>query len=717
MVSTEIANVAGVPDAPIDAGVYTRRWWILAVLCLSLLIVGIDGTIVNVALPSLVRELGATSSQLQWIVDAYTLVFASFLLVAGSTGDRYGRKPTLLVGLVIFGGGSLASALAGSAGVLIATRAIQGFGAAFIMPSTLSILTNVFPPAERGRAIGIWAGIGVAIGPITGGYLLEHFWWGSIFLVNVPIIIVAVAGTLVIVPNSRDEHAPPLDLVGTVLSVLTLLTLLYAIIEGPSHGWTDPVIVAAFVIGGLLLAAFIAWELHSDHPILDVTFFKNPRFSAASAAITLVFFSMFGALFFLSQYLQFVLGYDALQSGVRLLPVAFALVIAAPLSSLLVGRIGTKFVVTSGLTLVAAAMWLFSTVTTTSGYGPVALVLLILGVGMGLAMAPATDSIMGSLPPEKAGVGSAVNDTTREVGGALGVAILGSITASSYSASIAASPVYKAAAGQSAAAGAAIKDSVGGAAEVAAHLPANLAAAVTDAANVAFVDALSHTVVIAALIALAGAIVALIFLPSRPLVAGQGVDDISDIVVATAQRIPSDRRRDVTGAVLDLLAEAGFSSLTFSGVSTRSGVSTATLERYWGSRIEMVVDAVRVQLAEYPIPDTGSFSGDAMEFLYEVADGLTDPENVRIIGELIAQGARDPALATSLRKHLLAPRRAALIHMIDRGVERGELPADTDRPVLADLLVGPLYHRALVSGEPVDHDVARRIVATVMVGR
>ena len=324
---------------------------------------------------------------------------------------------------------------------------------------------------------------------------------------------------------------------------------------------------------------------------------------------------------------------------------------------------------------------------------------------------------MGSLPPEKAGVGSAVNDTTREVGGAR-VAILGSITASSYRATISASPVYKAAAGQSAVAGAAIKDSVGGAAEVAAHLPAALATTVTQAANSAFVDALSHTVLIAAGIALVGAARRVrLLLPARPVGAGDGIDDINDLVVATAQRLPSDgRRRDVTGAVLQLLAEAGFSSLTFSGVATRSGVSTATLERYWGSRVDMVVDAVKVQLAEYPIPDTGSFAGDAVQFLYEVADGLTDPENVRIIGQLIAQGARDPALADTLRTRLLAPRRAALIRMIDRGIERGELPADTDRPVLADLFVGPLYHRALVSGEPVNHDVARRIVATVLAG-
>ena len=320
-------------------------------------------------------------------------------------------------------------------------------------------------------------------------------------------------------------------------------------------------------------------------------------------------------------------------------------------------------------------MWIFSHVTTTSGYGPVALVLFILGVGMGFAMAPATDSIMGSLPPEKAGVGSAVNDTTREVGGALGVAILGSITASSYRSSISASPVYKAAAAQSPAAAAAIKDSVGGAAEVAARIPASLATSVTGAANTAFVDALTHTVVIAAVIALVGALVALIFLPARPLVAGEGIDDISDIVVATARRVPGEpRRRDVTGAVLQLLAEAGFSSLTFSGVATKSGVSTATLERYWGSRVDMVVDAVKLQLADYPIPDTGSFADDAVQFLYEVADGLTKPENVRITGQLIAEGARDPALAAALRTRSLAPRRVALIAMIDRGISAASSP-------------------------------------------
>jgi EmrB/QacA subfamily drug resistance transporter len=704
-------------DERVDDDIYGRRWWILAILCLSLLIVGIDGTIVNVALPSFVRELGASSSELQWIVDAYTLVFASFLLLAGNTGDRHGRKPTLLAGLFIFGGGSLASALAGSASVLIATRAIQGFGAAFIMPSTLSILTNVFPADERGRAIGIWAGIsglGVAIGPITGGYLLENFWWGSIFLINVPIIVIAVIGTVFIVPNSRDRHAPKLDLVGTALSVAMLVTLLYAIIEGPNRGWTDGVIVGAFVIGAVLLAAFIVWEARSDHPMLDVSFFKNPRFSAASAAVTLVFFSLFGALFFMSQYLQFVLGFDALQSGVRLLPVAAALVVAAPLSASLVARFGTKYVVTLGLTCVAASMVIFSHASTTSGYLLVATVLVVIGVGMGLAMAPATDSIMGSLPPDKAGVGSAVNDTTREIGGALGVAVLGSITASSYRATISASAVYKTAAAQSPEAAAAIKDSVGSAAQVAARLPASAAAAVTTTANEAFVHALNHTVIVGAAIALGGALVALIFLPARPAVTDEGFDDIGPAVVSAARRLPSDGRRRVPGVVFQLLAEAGFSSLTFNGVATRSGVSTATLERSWGSRIDMVVDAVRAQTAAYPIPDSGSFRVDAERYLAEVSDALSDAETVQVIGQLIASGTHDPELADALRTRLLTPRRLALVHMIDRGVERGELASDTDRDILADMLVAPLYHRALVSGEPIDHDVAHRIVEAAM---
>jgi EmrB/QacA subfamily drug resistance transporter len=710
-----------IADSVTGEDVQRRRWLILAVLCLALLIVGIDGTIVNVALPSIVRELGASSSQLQWIVDAYTLVFASFLLLAGSLGDRYGRKTALMAGLVVFGLGSLASALVSSADALIVTRAVQGFGAAFIMPTTLSVLTNVFSPEERGRAIGIWAGvsgIGVAIGPIVGGYLLEHFYWGAIFLVNVPVIIVTLIASAILVPNSRDPHAPKLDLVGTVLSVVMLVSLLYAIIEGSARGWTAPVILGAFAVGTVLLVGFVLWELHSDHPMLDVSFFKNPRFSAASIAVTLVFFAMFGTLFFVSQYLQFVLGYDPLQAGVRLLPIAAALVVAAPLSPLFVARFGTKVVVTTGLLLVALAMWLFSYITVHSGYPLVGVVLLIIGVGMAIAMAPATESIMGSLPPEKAGIGSAVNDTTREVGGALGVAILGSITASSYASSIKATPVYAAALKQSPHSAAALANSVGAAAVVAAHAPENIARVVEAAANSAFVDALSTTVVVGAVIALAGAIVAAVFLPARPVVAGADLGELDPLVIATAQRLPAKSRppRDVVGAVLRLFTEAGFSSLTFSGVASRSGVSTKTIEHYWSDRVEMVADAVHVALADFPVPNTGEFRNDCNTYLEHLAGILGNPRALPLIIQLVNETAHNPELAEALRSRLIAPRRAALIAIINRAIENGQLPVTTDAPALAELLVAPLFYRALITGEPVTTAAARRDVAALLSG-
>ncbi|MGH9169438.1 MAG: MFS transporter [Acidimicrobiales bacterium] len=344
---------AVVADEQVERTAGASRWAVLAVLCLSLLVTGIDGTIVNVALPTLVRDLGTSASQLQWVVDAYTIIFASFLLIAGNTGDRLGRKGCFIGGLVVFGSGSLACSLVHSAGTLILMRGLQGFGAAFIMPATLSILINVFgEPGERARAISIWAGVsglGVAIGPLAGGFLLQHFWWGSIFLVNVPIVAAAIVGAIAIVPNSRDAGAPRLDLLGTVLSTTGLLALLYGIIEGPSAGWGRPTIAGAFVLAGVLLAAFVLWEQRCDHPILEVSFFANPRFTAASVAVTLVFFAMFGALFFISQFLQFVLGYDPFHSGLALLPVAGVLMVTAPASAKLVARYGTKLVVTGGL--------------------------------------------------------------------------------------------------------------------------------------------------------------------------------------------------------------------------------------------------------------------------------------------------------------------------------------------------------------------------------
>jgi EmrB/QacA subfamily drug resistance transporter len=509
------------------AAIYARRWWTLGVLCFSLLIIGMDNTILNVALPTIQRELHASGSQLQWIVDAYTIVYASILLTTGALGDRFGRKGALTAGLIVFGVGSVASAFATTAGELIAFRALAGIGGALIMPATLSILTNVFPAKERGRAIGIWAGvsgIGIVIGPLAGGWLLENFWWGSVFLINVPVVLIALAAGRAFVPTSRDPSAPRLDLFGTVLATAGLGALLYGIIEAPAKGWGDGAVLTAFAVGLAGLVAFIGWEVRSDHPMLEVGFFRNPRFSAANIAITLVFFAMFGSLYFLTQYLQFVLGFSAMKAGMALIPLALVMMITAPNSARISHRFGTKLTVASGLAIVGSALALLSLARVSSPYAFIALVLGLLGLGMAVAMTPATESIMGSLPKEKAGIGSAMNDTTRQVGGALGVAVLGSITAASYHASIDGSSVL---AGLPAQAQAAAHDSIGGAVTVGHLLPAGGQQLIADASQ-SFVHAMNGTVLIGAVIAFAGALVALLFLPAR---AADEVDTVDELAV------------------------------------------------------------------------------------------------------------------------------------------------------------------------------------------
>jgi MFS transporter, DHA2 family, multidrug resistance protein len=417
--------------------VHERRWLALGVLCLSLLIIVMDNTILNVAIPSLVRELGATNSQLQWIIDAYTIVFAGLLLTAGSLGDRFGRKGALQVGIVLFGIGSVASALATSAEQLILTRAFMGIGGALIMPATLSLLTNIFrDPRERGRAIAIWAGfsgLAVAIGPVVGGFLLQHFSWSSVFWVNLPLGATALVLGAFILPSSKDPNPQRLDVPGALLSIVGLATLLFGIIEGPARGWTDSLVVGGFVVGLAFLGAFVWWELHTSTPMLDMRFFRNPRFSVANGAITMTFFAMFGSLFLMTQYWQFVQGYSPLEAGVRLVPYAAVMMVTAPMSARLVEKVGTKRVMTTGLSVMAAALFVLSFIQADSSYLRVISNMMVMGVGMGLTMAPATESVMGSLPREKAGVGSAVNDTTRQVGGALGVAVIGSLVASVYS--------------------------------------------------------------------------------------------------------------------------------------------------------------------------------------------------------------------------------------------------------------------------------------------
>lgn len=500
----------------INEKAYRRRWAILVVLCVSLLIIVLDNSILNVAIPTLIRDLNASNSQVQWMVDSYTLVFAGLLLTMGAMGDRYGRRGALQMGYVLFGLGSLASAFANSADQLIATRAFMGIGGALIMPATLSIITNVFPPQERGKAIGVWAGtagIGVALGPLTGGFLLAHFYWGSIFLVNIPIVIFGLIAGFLLIPTSKDPSAPKLDPVGAALSVAALTAIVYALIEAPERGWTAPLTLAILGAGLVLGAVFVWWEQRSDHPMLDVSFFQNPRFSAANAAITLTFFAMFGSIFLLTQYLQFTLGYTPLESGVRMLPYAGTMMVVAPLSSKFVERFGSKRIIATGLGLAAIALVLMGSLSVNTQYGDIAWRFVILAAGMALVMAPATDSVMGSVPLAKAGVGSAVNDTTRQVGGALGVAIIGSIVSSVYGSKVgdffAGKPVPKAAVD-------AAKNSLGGAIAVSKNPAAKqFANGLVNTANQAFVEAFRWGTRVGAVVLALGVIIVLRWLPAR----------------------------------------------------------------------------------------------------------------------------------------------------------------------------------------------------------
>jgi len=490
---------------------YERRWWILGVLSLSLLIISLDNTILNVALPSIEGDLGASSSDLQWIVDSYVLVFAGLLLTAGSLGDRFGRRRALMLGLTVFGAGSALSALAGSADQLIASRALMGVGGALIMPTTLSVLTNVFPAEERGKAIGVWAavaGLGVAIGPITGGWLLEHFEWPSVFVVNLPVVALGLAGAMLLVPESRDPSKASLDPLGAALSIAGLITVVWAIIEAPSRGWGSTTVLTTAALGTALLAAFAAWELRAHSPMLDVRLFRNGAFSGASGAIGLAFFALFGTIFFLTQYLQGVADYTALEAGIRTLPVAGGLVVGGPVSARVAERIGARVVVAFGLATIGAGLALLSQVEVDSGYALIAASLAVLGVGMGAAMAPATESIMSALPPANAGVGAAMNDTTRLVGGSLGVAVLGSLLSSGYR-----GDMESATAGLPEPAASAARDSVGTASAVAERLGGDAGAALTRAADAAFTSAMGDALMVAATVALAGAAFALKVIP------------------------------------------------------------------------------------------------------------------------------------------------------------------------------------------------------------
>ena len=516
---------------------YERRWWTLGTLCVALMVIGVDNTILNVALPSIVRKLNATGSQLQLMVDSYTIIFACLLLTSGSLGDRYGRRRALMFGLLWFGVFSALASRAGSPTQLILARGCMGIGGAFIFPTTLSILTNTFrDPRERARAIGIWAGvsgIGIALGPLAGGVLVEHFGWGSVFLVNLPICTAALILAAFFVPNSSARDESPLDPIGALLSIVGLIAFLYAIIQGPDKGWTSGIVAGGLALGALFLGLFAWWEMHNPRPMLDVKFFKNPRFSAASATITITFFGFYASTFLLTQYFQFILQYSPLKAGVMLIPTAIGMMVGAPTAPRLVERFGTKTVVCAGLGLVTLATACYASNTIMSNLGAGLFVRLVIGVGFGVTTAPVTESIMGSLPPSRAGVGSAVNDTTRQTGGAMGVAVIGSVFAARYHASIGSLSFLPLAARTVA------RESIGTSLQVAAHLGTPAAGQLHAVAVRAYLSSMRVTYAISVVIVLIAIAVAYKYLPARATPVASDLSYVDDASPAIAIELES----------------------------------------------------------------------------------------------------------------------------------------------------------------------------------
>lgn len=499
------------------AGTHARRWHILAVLCLSVLLVAMDNTIVNVALPTLNRQFGASTSDLQWVVDIYTVFFAGLLLVFGNIGDRIGRKRILQIGLVLFALASFASAHAGSITQLIVARGAMGVAVALVYPSTLSLLWTVFSDRqEKAIAVGVWSGVSglaIALGPVLGGLLLRYFWWGSIFMINLPVIAVALVLGARMLPESKDPAPGRFDALGALLSVTFTALLVWTVIEAPARGWTGSATVVGFGGSCLLLTAFIWWEAKHEDPLLDVRFFRNPRFSAASVTISVAFFALFGFIFMITLYFQLLRGYDTLKAGLATLPYAIIMGALSPLAILIVRRTGAKVIVTAGMLLMAAGLLVATRATAQSDYWTVVLVsMALMAAGMALATSPATDSILASLPEAKTGVGSAVNDTIRELGGALGVAVVGSVMSWAYSSHLADGWTRLGVPADTVTLG---EKSLGSGLAAGAHLPPALSGPAQQAARDSFIHGLHAGSLIAACAAVLAALAALLFLPQR----------------------------------------------------------------------------------------------------------------------------------------------------------------------------------------------------------
>jgi EmrB/QacA subfamily drug resistance transporter len=498
---------------------FDRRWWSLAVLCLSLLIVFVGNSSLNVTIPTLSRELHATESQLQWVVAAYSLVFAGLLFSTGALGDRFGRKGALQLGLLLFLVGAALASASNEMWQLIACRALMGAAAALIMPSTLSIIINIFPPHERPKAIAIWAsvtGAAGAFGPLASGWLLGHFWFGSVFLINVPVIAVALVAGKFLVPKSRDPEHASFDPLGSVLSIIGIVALVYGLIQAPDIGWGSPATVGSFVIAAVVLALFVVWELYTDEPMLDMHYFRNPAFSTGTGGMILVFVAMYGVMFLITQYFQLVLGYSPLSAAARLLPIALIMMVVAPTTPRLSARFGANRTVATGMAAIALGFLLFFGLTPHTSYWYVVVCVIPLTTGIALSMSPMTASIMSAVPARRAGAGSAMNDATRELGAALGIAVLGSIAASRYSSKIA--PFIH---GLTASQHAQATSSIAGASQVASSIGGRAGAALTAGANHAFVSGIHFAVVVGAILAGVSAVIVYRKLP--PSLVGDAV--------------------------------------------------------------------------------------------------------------------------------------------------------------------------------------------------
>ncbi|WP_338897297.1 MFS transporter [Streptomyces sp. TG1A-60] len=438
--STSAAPTAPATSADLTAQGHPRRWLILGVICLAQLTVLLDNTVLNVAIPSLTEELGAATSDIQWMINAYSLVQSGLLLTAGSAADRYGRKKMLIAGLVLFGIGSLAAGLAQSTGQLIAARAGMGVGGALLLTTTLAVAMQIFPPAERPRAIGIWSAVnalGFAAGPLIGGFMLGHFWWGAIFLINLPVAALGLVAVIALVPESKNPRGDRPDLPGALLSTTGMTALVYAIISGPEHGWTSGRVTGTAAVAVVVLAAFAYWESRIPNPMLDLYFFRDRRFTGAVAGAVLITFGMGGALFLLTQHLQFVLGYDALEAGLRIAPLALVVVVLnfSGLSAKWTAKLGMPVSIALGMLLMSGGLVSIATMAS-GGYTGTLLGLVLIGVGCAIANPAMAHAIMSAIPPAKAGVGAGINGTLAEFGTGLGVAVLGAVLTSRFAALI-----------------------------------------------------------------------------------------------------------------------------------------------------------------------------------------------------------------------------------------------------------------------------------------